>query len=69
MCCHSHLCLACSYALELDNFHGVLHDLSYGLSTQRVKDFIVQAFVKGMRCGNAHHAELEGLVLEMRFAC
>jgi hypothetical protein len=45
---------------ELENFHGVLADISYGKGTQRVKDFIIQAFVKGGRCGNAHHAELEG---------
>ena len=45
---------------ELENFHGVLGDISYGRSTPRVKDFIIQAFVKGARCGNAHHCELEG---------
>ena len=45
---------------ELENFHGVLGDISYGRSTPRVRDFIVQAFVKGARCGNAHHCELEG---------
>ena len=30
------------------------------LAFQFPEDFIVQAFVKGARCGNAHHAELEG---------
>ena len=45
---------------ELENFHGVLSDISYGRSTDRVKEFMVQAYVKGARCGNAHHAELEG---------
>ena len=45
---------------ELENFHHVLGDISYGRSTKRVKDFITQAFVKGARCGNAHNAELEG---------
>ena len=25
-----------------------------------MRDFIIQAFVKGARCGNAHHCELEG---------
>ena len=45
---------------ELENFHGVLGDISYGRSTSRVRDFIIQAFVKGARCGNAHHCELEG---------
>ena len=53
-------CSLLSHAQELENFHQILHDISYGRSTQRVKDFIIQSFVKGMRCGNAHHAELEG---------
>lgn len=46
---------------ELENFHSVLHDVSMGIPSQRVRNFIVEAFVKGARsCGNADHAELEG---------
>ena len=46
---------------ELENFHQVLADISWGRPTPRVREFIVDAYVKRQRtCGSAEHAELEG---------
>ena len=45
---------------ELENFHGILSDISWGMATQRVREFIVQAYVKGADCGTAERSELEG---------
>ena len=30
---------------EIENFHGVLHDISYGISSERVKRFLIQAYL------------------------
>jgi hypothetical protein len=60
ICPHFPIAYSSHCVQELENFHSVLSDISYGRSTKRVKDFITQAFVKGARCGNAHNAELEG---------
>ena len=49
-----------SRAHELENFHEVLSDISWGRATQRVRDFIIEAYVRGADCGNAERAELEG---------
>ena len=49
-----------SRAHELENFHEVLSDISWGMATQRVRDFIVKAYVRGAICGNADRSELEG---------
>ena len=45
---------------ELENFHGVLSDISWGRATERVRDFIIGAYVKGAVCGTAERSELEG---------
>ena len=49
-----------SRAEELEEFHGVLHDISYGRATDRVKRFIVQCYVRGAAVGCAERAQLEG---------
>ena len=48
-----------SKAAEIENFHGVLEDLSVGKASQRLMDFIVEAYVKGARCGCAALTEFE----------
>ena len=45
---------------EIENFHGVLHDVSMGVPSERVRRFLVQAYVRGASCGTADNAELEG---------
>ena len=45
---------------ELEEFHQVLADISWGLPTERVKSFIVNAYVRAAYCGCAEKAELEG---------
>ena len=46
---------------ELENFHEVLSDISWGRASPRVRNFIVDAYVKGAKsCGSAERAELEG---------
>ena len=35
---------------EIEMFHGVLHDISYGIVSQRVKDFLIQACPFGSLC-------------------
>ena len=47
-------------AHELDEFHRVLADVSWGEATQRVRDFIVNAYVRGASIGCADRTELEG---------
>ena len=47
-------------AAELEEFHRVLADVSWGEPTQRVRDFIVNAYVRGAAIGCADRTELEG---------
>ena len=47
-------------AEELENFHGVLTDISWGRMTERVKAFVIEAYVRGAEVGCAERAELEG---------
>ena len=49
---------------ELENFHGVLEDISQAQCTDRVRDFFIAAYVRGA-CQTAHVAELEGSVAVM----
>ena len=49
-----------SRADELEEFHYVLSDISLGNATQRVRNFFVQAYVRGARIGCAEHVEFEG---------
>ena len=46
---------------EIEDFHAVLMDVSMGIASQRVRTFVVNAYVKGaLTCGCAENAELEG---------
>ena len=45
---------------ELEDFHGVLGDISMGLASNRVVNFVIQAYVRGARIGCAENAEFEG---------
>ena len=47
-------------ATELENFHGILADISWGMASERVRQFIVDAYVRGAPYGNAERSELEG---------
>ena len=47
-------------AAELEEFHRVLADVSWGDATQRVRDFVVNAYVRGASIGCADRTELEG---------
>ena len=43
-----------------EEFHRVLADVSWGEATQRVRDFVVNAYVRGASIGCANRTELEG---------
>ena len=46
---------------EIENFHKVLMDVSMGVASERVRQFIIRAYVKGMlSCGTADNCDLEG---------
>jgi hypothetical protein len=45
---------------ELEEFHGILNDISWGLSTQRVRSFLIQAYVKGASFACAERVPVEG---------
>ena len=45
---------------ELEEFHKVLADVSWGEATPRVRKFIIDAYVRGASIGCADHASLEG---------
>ena len=47
-------------AAELENFHLILDDISHGTDTRRVRDFLVAAYVKGIRNGSADRTDFEG---------
>ena len=47
-------------ASELNNFHQVLSDISWGKASDIVEDFIVAAFVRGGTCGVAQNCEYDG---------
>ena len=46
--------------LELDDYHEVLSDISWCRETAKVRQFIVEAYVRGAAVGSAERAELEG---------
>ena len=54
------VCSDATRATELEEFHGVLHDISWGLATERVKRFVVESWVRGAHVGCAERCELEG---------
>ena len=45
---------------ELDDFHATLSDIAWCKETERVRRFIVDAYVRGAVVGCADRAELEG---------
>ena len=45
---------------ELELFHDVLTDISMCQATQKVRDFIIAAYVRGATIGAAEHTPLEG---------
>jgi len=46
---------------EIENFHGILHDVAHGISSDRVRTFLVQAYVRGAQRGCAADAPFEGV--------
>ena len=44
---------------EIEESHRILTDISWGIASDVVKNFIVQAYVRGAVVGNAEHCELE----------
>jgi len=45
---------------EIESFHEVLADISWGRDTSAVRAFLTRAYVRGSAVGCAEHAELEG---------
>ena len=46
---------------EIENFHGILYDVAHGISSDRVKSFLVEAYIRGAACGCAENAPFEGV--------
>ena len=46
--------------VDTEEFHRARADVSWGEATQRVRDFVVNAYVRGASIGCADRAELEG---------
>jgi hypothetical protein len=44
---------------ELENFHGVLDDIAWGRPTERVRKFMIEAYVRGA-CDTSDNTEFEG---------
>jgi len=47
-------------AEESEEFHNVLNDIAWGSSTERVKQFIIAAYVRGAHVGCAENSKFEG---------
>ena len=47
-------------AEESEEFHAMLSDVALGESTDRVKDFVIAAYVRGARVGCAEKTDFEG---------
>ena len=45
---------------ELDSFHRVLTDISHGAATNEVRDFMIDAYVRGYQIATAEHVPFEG---------
>ena len=54
------VCKDAARAEELEDFHQVLTDISWGEATPRVRDFFVQAYVRGAADGCAERVEFDG---------
>ena len=47
-------------ANESEEFHAVLSDVALGTTTERVKKFVIDAYVRGARVGCAENTDFEG---------
>ena len=47
-------------ASESEEFHAVLSDVALGMTTERVRQFVISAYVRGARVGCAENTEFEG---------
>jgi len=45
---------------ELENFHQVLSDISMGIASNVVRQFVIDSFVRGARIGCAENCDFEG---------
>ena len=45
---------------ELEVFHNILFDIAHGVCSDRVREFIVDAYVRGARAPTAEESLLEG---------
>ena len=45
---------------ELDIFHTVLTDISHGVASNEVRDFMIGAYVRGYQIATAEHVPFEG---------
>ena len=45
---------------ELDCFHTVLTDISHGVASNEVRDFMIAAYVRGYQIATAEHVDFEG---------
>ena len=45
---------------ESDEFHAVLSDIALGNATERVRKFVIEAYVRGARVGSAEKTDFEG---------
>ena len=48
---------------ELDCFHKVLTDISHGVASIDVRNFMIDAYVRGFQIGTAEHVPFEGRTL------
>ena len=54
------VCIDEARARELETFHSALGDVALGHPTERVKELVVEAYVRGAHVGCAERAEVEG---------
>ena len=54
------VCQDAARARELEDFHQVLTDISWGHATARAREFIVQAYVRGAEIGCAEKVGFDG---------
>ena len=45
---------------ELEHFHRALSHISMGVASNEVRQFVMDAYVRGGKIGNAENAEFEG---------
>ena len=45
---------------ELNAFHTVLNDISMGVASNEVRSFLIDAYTRGARIGNAENVPFEG---------